>query len=56
MPWREVNVIDLRLKFVLESFKTGTNFTELYREFGISKKTGYKWKTGFWNKDLKVFL
>ena len=53
MPWKEANVMDLRLKFVLESFKTGTNFTELCREYGITTKTGYKWKTRFLENGLE---
>ena len=47
MPWKEVNIMDQRKKFVLESFKPGVNFSELCRDYGICTKTGYKWKTRF---------
>ena len=42
MPWRSKTVENLRKEFVL-SAKEGTNFSALCREFGITRKTGYKW-------------
>jgi len=47
MPWKETNVVNLRLKFVVKSFDRNVNFTQLCNEFGISTKTGYKWKERF---------
>jgi hypothetical protein len=41
MPWRECSVIDERLQFVARRL-AGEPMAELYREFGISRKTGYK--------------
>lgn len=46
MPWKELNVINQRTEFVLQALKTD-NFRHLCREYGISPKTGYKWKERF---------
>lgn len=42
MPWEDKTVEDLRKEFVLSSERTN-NFSSLCREFGITRKTGYKW-------------
>lgn len=42
MPWEDKTVEDLRKEFI-EAAKSTTNFSSLCREFGISRKTGYKW-------------
>jgi transposase InsO family protein len=44
MPWKEDNTMDLRKKFIRRMFEKKESFTELCKEFGISTKTGYKWK------------
>jgi transposase InsO family protein len=41
MPWRECSVMDERLQFVARRL-SGERFSDLCREFGISRKTGYK--------------
>lgn len=41
MPWKESSVMDSRLCFVARLLE-GERMTELCREFGISRKTGYK--------------
>ena len=41
MPWKEVSVMDERLRFVARILE-GEPMTDLCREFGISRKTGYK--------------
>jgi len=46
MPWKETRKMDQRTEFALRSMKT-TNFRQLCREYGISAKTGYKWKQRF---------
>jgi putative transposase len=43
MPWRETCTLDERLQFVGEYLKGRREMTELCRDFGISRKTGYKW-------------
>jgi len=41
MPWKECSVMDERLRFVAKLLD-GEPMTEVCREFGISRKTGYK--------------
>lgn len=41
MPWKECNVEDERLRFVARLLD-GEKMAGLCREFGISRKTGYK--------------
>jgi len=41
MPWKECSVMDERLRFVAKLLD-GEAMTEVCREFGISRKTGYK--------------
>jgi transposase len=41
MPWKECSVMDERLQFVAPRL-AGEAMSELCREFGISRKTGYK--------------
>jgi Helix-turn-helix domain len=41
MPWRECSVMDEGLQFVARRL-AGEAMAELCREFGISRKTGYK--------------
>lgn len=42
MPWESKTVEEIRKEFVFAS-KTTNNFSSLCREFGITRKTGYKW-------------
>ena len=42
MPWEDKTVEELRKEFV-EAAKVCSNFSSLCREFGITRKTGYKW-------------
>ena len=41
MPWKESSVRDERMRFVIR-LKDGETMASLCREFGISRKTGYK--------------
>src|SRR5689334_5950610 len=41
MPWKESSVMDERMRFVIR-LKDGETMAALCREFGISRKTGYK--------------
>jgi len=53
MPWKETDVMKERVKFVLEWEKRWNdgegrlNFSELCREFGISRQVGYEWVRRF---------
>ena len=51
MPWKESVIMNERLKFVGRLLQ-GEKMAELCREFGISRKTGYK----FWDRYEKVGL
>jgi transposase InsO family protein len=43
MPWKEVTAVNERMEFVAR-LKAGERMTDLCREFGISRKTGYKFE------------
>jgi len=47
MPFKGVDVIDVKKEFVLKSLEKEVNFTELCREYSITTKCGYKWKKRF---------
>ena len=50
MPWESKTVEKLREEFVLAA-KSTHNFSSLCREFGITRKTGYKWVNRFKNQN-----
>src|SRR5215475_5040878 len=52
MPFKGVDVMDVKKEFVLKSLEKNVNFTELCREYSISTKCGYKWKNRFINEGL----
>ena len=43
MPWKELCVMNAREEFVYQALEPGASITGLCREYGISRKTGYKW-------------
>jgi transposase InsO family protein len=43
MPWEESTMLDLRIRFVQAIQEKRESMSELCREFGIARKTGYKW-------------
>lgn len=47
MPWKETYVMDSRVEFVTRALQEAIPFKELCQEFGISRKTGYKWRDRF---------
>lgn len=47
MPWKGVDVENLRYEFVLRSLQNRIPFRSLCREYGIEAKTGYKWQRRF---------
>jgi transposase-like protein len=44
MPWSECDRMSLREEFVMLASREGTEMSELCRRFGVSRKTGYKWR------------
>lgn len=47
MPWREQKIMDQREEFVLKVLSEEVPFKQLCQEYGITRKTGYKWKKRF---------
>lgn len=47
MPWKETNTVTLREEFILKALGKQKPFTALCEEYGISRKTGYKWMERF---------
>jgi len=43
MPWRERSPVDLRAQFISEYLEGFCSMVDLCRDYGISRKTGYKW-------------
>lgn len=43
MPWMEADVLTQRIEFVVLAHQKSSSISELCRQFGISRKTGYKW-------------
>ena len=53
MPWKQSSVMEKRLRFVARRLGDEP-MTELCREFGISRKTGYKVFDRYKNHGLKA--
>lgn len=47
MPWKEQQTVDERLAFVMAHMQGRSSMAELCRQFGVSRKTGYKWVQRF---------
>ena len=47
MPWKETCAMELRREFALKALDDEQSFASLCREFGVSRKTGYKWLERF---------
>lgn len=43
MPWARTDWMSERLKFIATYLEYEVSFSDLCRDFGISRKTGYKW-------------
>jgi transposase InsO family protein len=43
MPWKEMSVMSQRKEFVERAQQPGRKISQLCREYGISRKTAYKW-------------
>lgn len=55
MPWRQVNPMDERVRFVVESQLDLITMSDLCRKYGISRKTGYKWLQRYDEHGLEGF-
>jgi putative transposase len=47
MPWKSISLIQARVRFVKLLLKAQQPLAQVCRIFGISRKTGYKWKQRF---------
>lgn len=47
MPWKEINVMDERLKMVSDWLKGAYSVSDISAIYGISRKTAYKWITRY---------
>src|ERR1700741_2030658 len=52
MPWKKSEPMAQRREFALKALGT-LNFRGLCREYGISTKTGYKWRERFLRQGLE---
>ena len=48
MPWKETNKMEQKEQFIKEMLKQDKPFKHLCAQFGISEKTGYKWRNRFY--------
>ena len=47
MPWREMSPMDYREQLALEYLAEGLTMTQLAAQYGVSRKTAYKWVARF---------
>ena len=47
VAWKETCVVEQREQFIQEMLRSEKSFRDLCAEYGISEKTGYKWKKRF---------
>ncbi|HKP69773.1 MAG TPA: IS481 family transposase [Pyrinomonadaceae bacterium] len=52
MPWQECSSMNLRQEFLSMAQQMGANFSQLCHRFGISRKTGYKWRRRYRDKGV----
>ena len=43
MPWHETHVMDERMSFIVDWQREEWSVAALCRQYGVSRKTGYKW-------------
>src|SRR5258706_1803859 len=51
MPWKKSEPMEQRMEFALKALRS-ENFRALCQEYGISTKTGYKWRERFLREGL----
>src|SRR5437867_12664545 len=52
MPWKKNEPMEQRIEFAMKALRA-LNFRGLCQEYGISAKTGYKWKERFLREGLE---
>jgi putative transposase len=53
MSWKATDVMDQKTEFALRAVREVERFQQLCEEYGISRKTGYKWKKRFLQQGLE---
>ena len=53
MSWKVQKAEHVRMEFVLLAMEREVNMSELCRQFGICRKTGYKWKKRYEQEGLR---
>src|SRR5687767_13835095 len=53
MPWKECSTMTLRQEFLALAQQPGVNFSQLCQRFGISRKTGYKWRRRYRERGIE---
>ncbi len=53
MAWKRVEPMEERCRFVLLAREPRSNISQLCRQFGVSRKTGYKWLERFEHEGLR---
>ena len=48
MPWMETGAMEQKVEFILAWKKSELSMAALCRSFGISRQTGYKWVSRFY--------
>lgn len=56
MPWEETNVMEQREEFIKEMLKQDRPFKHLCEQYGISEKTGYKWKNRYYEEGKRGLM
>src|SRR5512139_1272470 len=52
MPWQECSTMSLRQEFLALAEQQGVSFSQLCDRFGVSRKTGYKWRRRYREKGV----
>lgn len=52
MPWKEVRPMQQKILFIADYLRDISSMAELCSQYGISRKTGYKWVNRFKEDDL----
>lgn len=50
MPWKETDAMEQKERFIQEMLAAEKPFKHLCAEYGISEKTGYKWKNRYYEQ------
>lgn len=50
MPWSETSPMDQKTQFIADVLRGGLAIVELCDDYGISRKTGYKWINRYLNE------